>query len=242
MPTRVRVPCLAAKMRKTQAFIVMPSNAPSIKKMAVQGYGGQIIECAPTQESRENTLAQTVNKTGARFIHPYNDYGIIAGQATCAKELIEAQPDLDFIVAPVGGGGLLSGTALSAHYYSPKTRVIGAEPTGADDAYRSLQEKHIVPSINPKTVADGLLTSLGDKTFPIIQKYVSNIFTVDEGSIIYGMKLLMERMKIIVEPSAAVALAVVFSNKSHFKGKHVGVILSGGNIDLLKIPGLFALL
>ena len=233
---------LAAKMRKTQAFIVMPSNAPSIKNLAVQGYGAEIIECDPTQESREKALAQTVEKTGAHFIHPYNNYGIIAGQATCAKEFITTQPDLDYIVAPVGGGGLLSGTALSAHYYSPKTQVIGAEPAGADDACRSLQEKHIVPSINPQTIADGLLTSLGDKTFPIIRKYVSDIFTVDDRTIVYCMKLLMERMKIIVEPSAAVALAVVISNKRIFRRKRVGVILSGGNIDLLKIPELFALL
>ena len=230
---------LAAKMRKTKAFIVMPSNAPSIKKLAVKGYEAEIIECEPTLESREKTLEQIIKSTGAYFVHPYNDYAIIAGQATCAKELIEAVPNLDYIIAPVGGGGLLSGTALSAHHFSPGISVIGAEPLGANDAHQSFLNHHIIPSINPQTIADGLLTSLGDKTFPIIEKLVSNIFTVDEYSIIYCMKLLMERMKIVVEPSAAVALAAVYSNLKFFEGKRVGVILSGGNIDLLKLSDLF---
>lgn len=227
---------LAAKINNTKAFIVMPSNAPKSKKEAVNGYGAEVIECAPTLEARESTLAQVIRSTKAHFIHPYNDLRIIAGQATAAMELIESTNNLDYIIAPVGGGGLLSGTSLSSNYFSPATKVIGAEPTGGDDAFRSFNKGKIIPSVNPNTIADGLLTSLGSKTFPIIQEHVSEILTVEDSLTIEAMKLIWQRMKIIVEPSAAVPLAVVTRNQEIFKGKDVGIIISGGNIDLDKLP------
>jgi len=227
---------LAAKTKAVDAYIVMPSNAPKSKKEAVLGYGAKVIECEPTLEARENTLEAVVRETGAYFIHPYNDERIIAGQATCARELIEAIDDLDYIITPVGGGGLLSGTALAAHYFSSNVKVIGAEPTGADDAFQSLQKGEIIPSIKPQTIADGLLTSLGNKTFPIIQKFVDSIITVDDDKTIEAMKLIWQRMKIIIEPSAAVPLAVAMENRKLFQNKRIGIILSGGNIDFDKIP------
>ncbi|MDZ7607529.1 MAG: pyridoxal-phosphate dependent enzyme [Cyclobacteriaceae bacterium] len=227
---------LAAAIKGIPAFIVMPRNAPLSKKEAVAGYGAKVIECEPTLEARESTLNQVVKETGATFIHPYNNDKIIAGQATCALEILQKIHELDILIAPVGGGGLLSGTALTARYFSPKTRVFGAEPTGADDAYRSKESGRIVPSVNPKTIADGLLTSVGDKTFPIIQKYVERILTVDDDVTIKAMKLIWQRMKIIVEPSAAVALAVVMAHENHFKNQRIGIILSGGNMDFDKIP------
>lgn len=227
---------LAAKINNTRAFIVMPSNAPKSKKEAVIGYGAEVIECEPTLEARETTLEQVIKNKNAHFIHPYNDFRIIEGQATAARELIEDTNKLDFIIAPVGGGGLLSGTSLSTNYFSTLTKVIGAEPTGADDAFKSFVKGEIIPSFNPNTIADGLLTSLGSKTFPIIQEYVSEILTVEDAFTIDAMKLIWQRMKIIVEPSAAVPLAVVIKNQEKFKGKYVGIILSGGNIDLDKLP------
>jgi threonine dehydratase len=228
---------LAAKLKGVKAYIVMPENAPKSKKEAVLGYGAEVIECEATLAARESTLESVTKKTGAYFIHPYNDERIITGQATCAKELIESVNDcLDFIIAPVGGGGLLSGTALSGKYFSEGTKIIGAEPAGADDAFKSFQRNEIVPSIHPKTIADGLLTSLGDKTFPIIKLLVENILVVEDEMIIHAMKLIWQRMKIIVEPSAAVPLAVVLDNKELFANKKVGIILSGGNIDFDKIP------
>ncbi len=227
---------LAAAIKGIPAHIVMPRNAPLSKKEAVAGYGANVIECEPTLEARESTLNQVVKETGASFIHPYNDERIIAGQATCALEIMEKIHDLDVLIAPVGGGGLLSGTALTARYFSPKTRVFGAEPSGADDAFKSVKSGHIIPSVNPQTIADGLLTSLGDKTFPIIQRYVEQILTVDDEVTIKAMKLIWQRMKIIVEPSSAVALAVVMTYTEHFKNQRVAIILSGGNIDFDKIP------
>jgi threonine dehydratase len=227
---------LAAKINNTKAFIVMPSNAPKSKKEAVIGYGAEVIECEPTLEARESTLEQVIKSKNAHFIHPYNDLRIIAGQATAAMELIERTNNLEYIIAPVGGGGLLSGTSLSSNYFSPATKVIGAEPTGADDAFKSFNRGEIIPSVNPNTIADGLLTSLGSKTFPIIQEHVSEILTVEDSLTIDAMKLIWQRMKIIVEPSAAVPLAVVMRNLEKFKGKDVGIILSGGNIDLDKLP------
>lgn len=227
---------LAAKMKGTKAYIVMPNNAPKSKKEAVLGYGAEVIECEPTLQARESTLEEIVKKTGAYFVHPYNDERIIAGQATCAMELLDVSKHPDYILAPVGGGGLLSGTALSAFYFSPVTKVIGAEPAGADDAFRSFTQNKIIPSVHPKTIADGLLTSLGDKTFPIIKKHVEAIMTVSDEQIIEAMKMIWQRMKIIVESSAAVPLAVVLANKTYFAGKRIGIILSGGNIDFDKIP------
>jgi threonine dehydratase len=228
----------AAKILGIPSFIVMPSAAPEIKKKGVRGYGGQIFECENNLTSRETTLADVIAKTGATEIHPFNNYHVIAGQATAAKELIEDTPSLDFILAPVGGGGLLSGTLLSAKYFSPATKVIAGEPAGADDAYRSLQSGKIEPS-QSNTIADGLLTSLGDKTFPIIRDHVEKIITVTEDEIIAAMRLIWERMKIIVEPSGAVPLAAVLKEKESFKGKKIGIILSGGNVDLEKILKLF---
>jgi threonine dehydratase len=223
---------LAAQNRGIKAYIVMPNNAPSVKVDAVRGYGGEITFCEPTLQAREETLAEIVKKTGATFIHPYNDFRIIAGQATAAMELIDEVKNLEIIIAPVGGGGLLSGTSLSTFYLSPETIVFGAEPEGADDAQRSFKSGKIIPSEDPHTIADGLLTSLGTITYPIIKKYVSDILTVSEENIILAMKLIWERAKIIIEPSAAVPFGVILQHKDKFSGKKVGIILSGGNIDL----------
>ena len=223
---------LAAATRNIPATIVMPRSAPLVKKKAVVGYGADIVECEPTLQAREETLAEVVKNTGATFLHPYDDPRIIAGQATCAMELIEDKEGLDWIVAPVGGGGLVSGTALAAHYFSPGTRVKAAEPAGADDAYRSLEAGRILPSERPNTIADGLLTSLGRHTFPIIARYVDQVVLVDDADIMYCLRTILQRLKIVVEPSAAVALAAIGKAKEHFNGARVGVILSGGNVDL----------
>lgn len=227
---------LAARLRGARAFIVMPETAPEVKKKAVQAYGGEITFCQPTLEAREQTLAAVVAKTGATVVHPYNDARIIAGQGTAALELLEAQPGLEVIVTPVGGGGLLSGTALTADGLSPSTRVIAAEPAGADDAARSFRDGCLHPSMNPQTIADGLLTSLGELTFAVIQRHVDDILTVSEEAIVEAMRLLWERMKIVVEPSGAVPLALVLERRRDFAGKSAGLILSGGNVDLRKLP------
>jgi threonine dehydratase len=229
----------AGKILKTKAYIVMPSTSPEIKKRGVREYGGEIFECEPTLESRESTLKEVIKKTGATEIHPFNNYDVIAGQATAAKELIEEVNDLDFIIAPVGGGGLLSGTALAAKYFSPKTFVIAGEPEGADDAFRSMISGKIEKS-QSSTIADGLLTSLGDKTFPLIKELVKEIITVDDPAIINALRLVWERLKVIVEPSGAVPLAAILKEKQKFKNKNVGIIFSGGNVDLEKILTLIA--
>lgn len=226
----------AAFIRNCRAYIVMPETSSSVKIRGVRGYGGEITFCKPTLESREETLREIVSKTGATEIHPYNDYRIIAGQATAALELLEDVPDPDIIMAPVGGGGLLSGTALAVHYLSPSTHVIAAEPLHADDAYRSFTSRRFVPSTNPQTIADGLLTSLGSLTFPIILEHVNNIITAREESIVSAMRLIWERMKIIIEPSSAVPLAALMERKEEFTGKKIGVILSGGNVSLDQLP------
>ena len=227
---------LAARMRNIPAYIVMPENAPEIKKKAVAGYGAQITYCEPTLVARESTLKKVAAETGATEIHPYNYFNVICGQGTAAKELIEETGQLDIIMAPVGGGGLLSGTALSAKAMLPNILVIAAEPEGADDAFRSFQSKTIQPSVAPKTIADGLLTSLGDLTFRIILNEVDQIVTVSEEKIVEAMRMIWERMKIIIEPSSAVPLAAILENKVDVKGKKVGIILSGGNVDLGKLP------
>ena len=229
---------LAASIRSMPAYIVMPRTAPAVKKAAVAGYNGNITFCEPTLDAREKTLEDVVKKTGAKFIHPYNDYDVIAGQGTAALELIQEITDLDIIMAPVGGGGLLSGTAVTVSQMSPRTQIIAGEPAGADDACRSLQAGKILPCINPNTIADGLRTSLGDKTFPIIKKYVHRIVTVSDEFIIEAMRLVWERMKIIIEPSAAVPLGVLLQKKLDVTGKRVGIILSGGNVDLDNLPWL----
>lgn len=226
----------AAKLRGCKANIVMPENSSKVKVAAVKNYGGIITFCKPTLNSRENTLDIVKSETGSIEIHPYNDYRIIAGQATAALEIIEDIKDLEIILAPVGGGGLMSGTALSTKYLLPKATILAAEPKGADDACRSFLKKEFIPSENPQTMADGLLTSLGSLTFPIILKYVDDIITVSEDSIIEAMQLIWERMKIIVEPSSAVPFAAILENRSKFHNKRVGVIISGGNVDLSNLP------
>ena len=227
---------LAARMRGIPAYIVMPNNAPSVKKNAVAGYGGLITFCEPTLEARESTLDRIRLDTGATVVHPYNDERVITGQGTAALELLEDIPDLDVIIAPVGGGGLLSGTSIAATEIKKGIRVIAGEPEMADDAFRSMQAGEIIPSKNPKTIADGLLTSLGTLTFPIIQKNVEQIVTVSEAGIIESMKYVWERAKIIIEPSSAVAIGVLWEQKIDLSGLKVGVIISGGNVDLAKLP------
>ena len=227
---------LAAKMRGIPAYIVMPNNAPQVKKSAVAGYGGQITFCEPTLEARENTMEGIRLSTGASVVHPYDNERVMAGQGTATVELLEEVPNLDVVIAPVGGGGLLSGTAVAATEIKKDVRVIAAEPEMADDAFRSLKEGRIVPSQNPKTIADGLLTSLGVLTFPIIQKRVEQIVTVSETGILESMKFIWERAKIIIEPSAATVIAALWEKKIDLRGLKVGVILSGGNVDLEKLP------
>jgi threonine dehydratase len=227
---------LAARMRGIPAYIVMPNTAPKVKKDAVAGYGGRITFCEPTLEAREKTLDGIRLDTGANVIHPYNDERVIAGQGTATVELLDSIPDLDVIIAPVGGGGLLSGTAIAATETKKGIRVIAGEPEMAEDAYRSLKEGKIIPSVNPRTIADGLLTSLGTLTFPIIRERVEQIITVSEQGIIDSMKFIWERAKIVIEPSAAVAIGVLWEKKIDLTGLKIGVILSGGNVDLQKLP------
>lgn len=227
---------LAAKNLGIKAYIVMPSNAPQVKKDAVKGYGGNIIECEPTIEAREQTAKEIEIKEGATFIHPSNDIDVIVGQGTACKELLQDQPNLEYVFTPVGGGGLIAGTALAAHYFGKNCKAIGGEPSAADDAYRSLQSGTIETNETADTIADGLRTHLGDQNFPIIQKYVDRIIRVEEKEIVGAMRLIWERLKIIVEPSSAVALAAVLKEKDTFRNKKTGVILSGGNVDLNKLP------
>lgn len=227
---------LSAKLLGVPAYIVMPENAPAIKRKATAGYGAEIISCGTNIESREAALEKVLERTGATFIHPYNDYNVIAGQATAAKELIEYSPALDIIIAPVGGGGLMSGTALSARYFSPGIRIFGAEPKAVDDAWRSFQSGKIETNKTIDTIADGLRTNLGEKTLDIIRRHAEEILTVDEARIVAAMRLVWERMKIIIEPSSAVPLAAIFSYPEKFYGKKVGIILTGGNVDVEDLP------
>ena len=229
---------LAARIRHVPAYIVMPENATPAKRAAVVEYGGEITLCEPTLEAREKMLAEVQERTDAAFIHPYNNELVIAGQGTAALELLREVDELDTIAAPVGGGGLISGTALAVAGMSDDTRVIGVEPSGADDARRSLEAGRIIPSKNPQTIADGLLTSLGDITFSIISAFVERIVTVDDAYIIRAMRLIWERMKIVVEPSAAVVLGAILQGTLDVMGERVGIILSGGNVDLDAIPRL----
>jgi threonine dehydratase len=226
----------AAKLRGIDAHIVMPSNSSKVKIAAVEHYGGKITFCEPNLASRESELKIVVDATGAFEVHPYNHPLIIAGQATAAKELIEDSGKLDIIMAPVGGGGLLSGTALSTKFFSNGTKVVAAEPAQANDAWQSFTQKRFVPSVNPDTIADGLRTSLGSLTFKIIMENVNDIVTVSETSIITAMKLIWERMKIIVEPSSAVPFAAILEGNYNFKNKKIGIIISGGNVDLENLP------
>jgi len=227
---------LAAKKTNTQAFIVMPKNAPQVKKDAVNGYGGIIIECDSTPIAREEMAEKVRLEKGATFIHPSNDDHVIHGQGTATIELLEEHPQLEYVFTPVGGGGLIAGTALAAKYFSNKCNVIGGEPFNADDAYRSLKSGKIEYNETANTIADGLRTFLGDRNFPIIKENVDRIIRVEESEIILAMKLIWERMKIVIEPSSAVAFAAVLKEKEKFKGKEIGVIISGGNVDVNSLP------
>ncbi|WP_205502138.1 pyridoxal-phosphate dependent enzyme [Rufibacter psychrotolerans] len=227
---------LAAQSVGVKAYIVMPQNAPQVKKDAVRGYGGEIIECASTPIAREEVAAQVEQEKGAYFIHPSNDRAVILGQGTAALELLEDHPDLAYLFSPVGGGGLIAGTALAAHFFGQGCKVIGGEPFAADDAYRSLQSGVIESNLSTNTVADGLRTQLGDLNFPIIREHVAKIIRVEETEIIGAMRLVWERMKLVVEPSSAVALAALLREKEAYAGQKVGVILSGGNVDLGQLP------
>ena len=227
---------LSAKSLGIKAYIVMPSNSPEVKKNAVKGYGGIITECEPTLEARESAAKQIQHEKGATFVHPFNDFNVILGNASAGKELLEEHPDLDSIIVPVGGGGLISGVALSAISFGKNCNIIGAEPFNVDDAYRSLESGKIEHNISTDTIADGLKTSLGDITFNIIKNHVEKIIRVTEEEIVDAMKLIWERMKIIVEPSSAVTLAALLKSKAEFANKKVGLIFSGGNVDLQNLP------
>ncbi len=231
---------LAAAQRGIPAHIVMPSNAPAVKQSAVAGYGARIVLCEPTLEARETTLDRVLEETGAAFVHPYDDARVIAGQGTAALELVQDVPDLDVVMAPVGGGGLLAGTVLSVRARS-RAAVVGAEPSAADDAFRSLAAGHLIPSSNPRTMADGLLTSLGQLNFEIIRAGVGAILTVGEPFIARALRLLLERAKIVIEPSSAVPLGVLLQGGLDVRGKRVGVVLSGGNLDLDRLSQCLAL-
>lgn len=225
----------AARELKTKAYIVMPSNSPSVKVNAVKGYGAEITFCEPNQQAREETLQKIVDETGATFIHPYDNYEVITGQATSAKELIEDIPGLQILVAPVGGGGMLSGTLLSAKYFGQGIEVFAAEPEGAADAILSVKSGQIEKAPYIKTIADGLMTTLGQRTFPIIRENVKEILLVSEEDIKAALKLVYERMKVLVEPSGVVPLAAILKNKERFKNKRIGLIFTGGNVDVTKI-------
>ena len=227
---------LAARNIGVPAYIVMPSSAPQVKKDAVKGYGGKITQCAPNLAAREKAAEKIIEETGATFIHPSNDLEVIYGQGTAALELLQDHPDLEYVITPVGGGGLIAGSALAVSLLSDTCKTIGAEPFEADDAYRSLQSGSIETNETANTIADGLKTQLGDKNFPIIKEHVSEIIRVEEKEIIAALRLIWERMKIIVEPSSATALAAVLREKEKFRGKKVGIIISGGNVDLQNLP------
>jgi threonine dehydratase len=227
---------LAARMNNVSAYIVMPESAPEVKKNAVAGYGGKITFCKPSLESREETTKEIIGKTGATLIHPYDNFNVICGQGTAAVELLEVMPPPDIVVAPVGGGGLLSGTSTSVKSINNKIMMLAAEPLNANDAFKSFRSGTILPSVNPNTIADGLLTSLSELTYTIIRKNVDDIFTATEDSIIECMLLVLERMKIVIEPSSATVLAIVKENPAVFRGKKVGLIFSGGNVDFRKLP------
>ncbi len=230
----------AAGRRGIPCTVVMPRTAPQAKKDAVIGYGGQIVECEPSTSSREATFAEVVKETGAEFVHPYNDPRVIAGQGTCSRELIEQVENLDAVIAPIGGGGMISGTCLTLSNLAPNVKIYAAEPEQADDAARSFRAGHIIADDAPETVADGLKVPLKDLTWHFVSNHVTDILTVSEQEIIDAMKLIWKRMKIVIEPSSAVPLAAILKNKETFAGKRVGVIITGGNVDLDKLPWMNA--
>ena len=228
---------LAARQRGIPAWIVMPTSAPAVKRRAVEGYGATVVPCEPTLEARETTCAQVIADTGATMVHPYDNSAVIAGQGTCAKELIEDAGPLDAVIVPVGGGGLMSGSCITTRALLPEALLIGAEPKGADDAARSLAAGELIPQDGPDTICDGLLTSLGELTWPILRDHLEQIITVDDGQVIDAMRLIWERMKIIIEPSCATVLAVAMSEAfASVPGDRIGLVLTGGNVDLATLP------
>lgn len=226
----------AAGQRGIPCTVVMPRTAPQAKKDAVRGYGARVVECEPSTSSREAVFAEVVAETGAEFVHPYNDPRVIAGQGTCSAELIEQIEDLDAVIAPIGGGGMVSGTCLTLSNLAPKVKIYAAEPAQADDAMRSFKAGHIIADDAPKTVADGLLVPLKELTWHFVQRHVTDILTASDPEIVEAMKLIWKRMKIVMEPSSAVPLATILKNRDIFAGKRVGVIITGGNVDLDKLP------
>lgn len=226
----------AAGRRGIPCTVVMPRTAPQAKKDAVRGYGGRVVECEPSTTSREAVFAEVVAESGAEFVHPYNDPRVIAGQATCSMELIEQVPGLDAVVAPIGGGGMISGTCLALSHLASGVKIYAAEPSQADDAARSFRAGHIIADDAPETVADGLKVPLKDLTWHFVKAHVSDILTAEEDEIIDAMKLVWKRMKLVIEPSSAVPLATILKNRALFQGKRVGVIVTGGNVDLDKLP------
>lgn len=226
----------AAGRRGIKASVVMPKTAPEAKKAAVRGYGGEVFECEPSTTAREAMLEELVARTGADFVHPYNDHRVIAGQATCSLELLEEVGELDAVVAPIGGGGMISGTCLTLSNKSPQTEIYAAEPKNADDAYRSFHAGEIIEDDAPNTIADGLKVSLRPRTWHFVSRYVKDVLLASEEEIIEAMYLTWQRMKVVVEASSSVPLATIIKNKEQFAGKRVGVILTGGNVDLKKLP------
>ncbi len=226
----------AAGRRGIPCHVVMPRTAPQAKKDAVLGYGGRITECEPSTSSREETFAKVQAETGAEFVHPYNDPRVIVGQATCSKELVEDVSNLDAVVAPIGGGGMISGSCLTLSTIAPATSIYAAEPKNADDAYRSFKAGHIIADDAPNTVADGLKVPLKELTWHFVSNHVTDILLATEDEIVDAMKLIWKRMKIVMEPSSAVPLATILKNPDTFRGKRVGVIITGGNVDLDKLP------
>jgi len=228
----------AANRRGIPCNVVMPSTAPQAKKDTVRRYGGQITECEPSTTSREETFAKVQAATGGNFVHPYNDPRVIAGQGTCAKEFIEQADGLDVVMAPIGGGGMISGTCLTLSNLAPEVQIIAAEPEQADDAYRSFKAGYIIADDAPKTIADGLLVPLKDLTWHFVSKHVTDILTASEEDIIHAMKLTWKHLRIVMEASSAVPLATILKNKDRFAGKRVGIIITGGNVDLDTLPWL----
>ena len=226
----------AAGRRGIPCTVVMPRTAPQAKKDAVQGYGGRVVECEPSTTSREAVFAEVLKETGAEFVHPYNDPRVIAGQATCSRELLEQVSELDAVVAPIGGGGMISGTCLTLSTLAPGVEIYAAEPKNADDAARSFRAGHIIADDAPETVADGLKVPLKELTWHFVKNYVEDILTAEEDEIVEAMKLTWKRMKIVIEPSCAVPLATILKNRDRFAGKRVGVVITGGNVDLDKLP------
>lgn len=226
----------AARRRGIPAWVVMPENSAQVKKTAVRGLGATVRFCAPTLEARDTSCAALQTETGATLIHPYDDWRVIAGQGTAALELLEQVPDLDALITPIGGGGLLSGTAIAARGIEPTLGVYGAEPAGADDAWRSLRSGHIIPQTDPRTIADGLRSSLGKKTFAVLSTYVDAIGTTSEEAIVRAMRLTWDKLKLVIEPSSAVPLAALLERKLPVAGRRVGIVLSGGNVDLDHLP------